>query len=315
MKKFLKVTGVLFLLVILAGLFLIYRYGPNFNVYLVPPSVEKYTQTALQFMEQGYFTDSDHWQAAKKQAMETAAGADRYEETHEDLENAIRVAGGKHSFLMNKDEADTTAGTQELPEIRMEDAVLYIHLTPIMLADPVKNQAYADLVLQHVEKENYDGVILDLSDNTGGDMGPMLAGLSPLLPDGTILFFQDVAGNRTDVQLAEGSLSMGGSAVQGSKTKVQSVPIAVILNERTASSAEIVALAFKTAENVKYFGTPSAGYTSGNSQLRLYDGTILQLTTASLVDASGQEYMNVPIEPDESSDNPLRAAVEWIHAQ
>lgn len=104
---------------------------------------------------------------------------------------------------------------------------------------------------------------------------------------------------------------MGGSAVQGSKTKVQSVPIAVILN----SSAEIVALAFKTAENVKCFGTPSAGYTSVNSQLRLYDGTILQLTTASLVDASGQEYMNVPIVPDESSDNPLRAAVEWIHAQ
>ena len=126
--------------------------------------------------------------------METAAGADRYEETHEDLENAIRVAGGKHSFLMNKDEADTTADTQELPEIRMEDAVLYIHLTPIMLADPVKNQAYADLVLQHVEKENYDGVILDLSDNTGGDMGPMLAGLSPLLPDGTILFFRMLQG-------------------------------------------------------------------------------------------------------------------------
>ena len=74
MKKFLKVTGVLFLLVILAGLFLIYRYGPNFNVYLVPPSVEKYTQTALQFMEQGYFTDSDHWQAAKNRRWKPQPG-------------------------------------------------------------------------------------------------------------------------------------------------------------------------------------------------------------------------------------------------
>ena len=105
---------------ILAGLFLIYRYSPNFNVYLVPPSVEKYTQTALQFMEQGYFTTVITGRR-QKTGDGNRSRADRYEETHEDLKTRS-VAGGKHSFLMNKDRL-IPADTQELPEIRMEDAV------------------------------------------------------------------------------------------------------------------------------------------------------------------------------------------------
>src|SRR5699024_11307164 len=51
-------------------------------------------------------------------------------------------------------------------------------------------------------------VVVDLRGNGGGDMGPMLAGLSPLLPDGDALFFHSAMGDSPET--VDGTSTSGG---------------------------------------------------------------------------------------------------------
>ncbi|WIM72527.1 hypothetical protein QP028_00360 [Corynebacterium suedekumii] len=69
-------------------------------------------------------------------------------------------------------------------------------------------QAYADtLALGLTDGDDVCGAVVDLRGNTGGDMGPMVAGLSPLLPDGVALRF--VAGENSSPVVVEGNKCPG----------------------------------------------------------------------------------------------------------
>lgn len=71
-------------------------------------------------------------------------------------------------------------------------------------------------------------------------------------------------------------------------------------------------LHFKGKKNVKYFGSNSAGYTSANTSIDLYDGSIMNLTTHKLKDQTGKIYINNSIIPNVKTNKPEKSALEWI---
>lgn len=144
-------------------------------------------------------------------------------------------------------------------------------------------------------------------------MGPMVAGISALIPDGPVLNFQYANQLTADVTIDNGRVNGGGSSVTvDNASKIKDTPIAIILNKLTASSGELTALAFSGLDNVRSFGENSAGYTSGNSAMRLYDGTMMQLTSSRIIDRQGIVYENDSLIPDFPSSTPLSDAKEWI---
>lgn len=304
-----------FMCVALCGaLWVVVKYGPYFNFYIAPPSTQKYVQIALDAMGNGIYANGEEWEAKKASVLEEAKNRRDYADTYDLLNEALAVAGGKHSMLVVPEDGETDAASaeQEIPTVTMdEQGIMYVKLPGFLGTDGA--QQYADTVVGYVKEnpERIKGVIVDLRDNTGGNLGPMVAALSPFLPDGELLSFR-IMGSDRPVVLSEGTVTGGGSNLTVEAVKVSEVPVAILQNEWTASSGEAALLAFRGLDYAKTFGEPTAGYCSCNMTYSLYDGAIMQLTVGSNVARTGQEFCEDPIVPDVESETPQESAKEWI---
>lgn len=173
------------------------------------------------------------------------------------------------------------------------------------------------------------GWIVDLRQNTGGNMWPMLAGLGPLLGEGELGFFVNPGGGRTAWGYADGASRMNGNAlVQVSEPYelgFDQPPVAVLTGPRTASSGEAIVTAFRGRPETRSFGAGTAGLSTSNASIRLSDGAMILLTTSVFADRTGETYGGV-IEPDEpinespegtplTADDVIVRAMAWLGEQ
>jgi len=139
-------------------------------------------------------------------------------------------------------------------------------------------QTSADLK-QAIEKlggEGLKGLILDLRNNPGGLLPVALETASLFLKPGQPL------------------LTVSGRAVAGQQEKVPddatpyTFPLAVLINEKSASAAEIVAGCLQDHDRAAIVGTPSFGKGLVETVYPLSDGAGLALTTAFYYTPSGR---------------------------
>ena len=299
-------------------LYMTYRIGPLFGFYLFPPSVQEYVRHAVLLMDQnGIYSNTATWDSIRQETLEAAKVARTYEETHDILEKALKVVGGKHSFLsVASKSVEGEDMTMQSPVVRLDDdGILYVML-PQFTGSPKQGDEYAtkayELIRQH--KENIKGVIIDLRHNTGGDMGPMITAISPFLPDGEFISW-GIKGRKIPVVLEKGKAIGGGTPISISEPfKVEDKPIAILQDSLTCSSGEIVLLAFRGLPHTRTFGTHSGGYCSSNMSYHLYDGTIMQLTNGKDVARTGEEFCEYPIAPDEECNDADEKAKEWLES-
>lgn len=303
--------------IIMLGLVLAFGfiYGPNFGIYLKKPSPQEYVQQAVKFMDsQGIYSDTDEWKTVQKETLEKAENAGSYEELYPLIENALKTAGGKHSGLITPDEKNKDAASPQMPECEMRsDGIMMIRL-PKFSGDSKTGAEYAktvnDIIRQH--KSSINGVIIDLRSNTGGDMGPMVAAVSSLLNDGELMSF-GIKGSHRPVTLENGCVTGGGSTVSVEEPfKVTDIPVAILQDNMTASSGEATLLCFRGLDNVKTFGTATAGYCSCNNVIKLYDKAAMLITTGTDIARTGEIFCEDPIEPDVQSADSETDAVKWI---
>lgn len=276
-------------------------------------SPKAYAKIALEQMEaQGLYAQGKKWDDIKSKTLEETKNAKSYKETSPYLEKALTVAGRKHSFLETSED-NSQEDNAQYPKVKLNDNKVLVVKLPEFTGNEKEATHYANIINQSLQKENYKGVILDLRNNTGGDMGPMFGGISSLLKNGTLVTYIDKDNDKTEVTLKGSETTYGGTPVKLKNTKkVKSVPIAVLINDQTASSGEITALSLKGKSDVKYFGDNSASYTSANTSIKLYDDTMMNLTTQKLKDNAGKIYENNPIVPDVKTKHPEQDAIEWL---
>ena len=160
------------------------------------------------------------------------------------------------------------------------------------------------------------GLILDFSSNGGGNMWPMVMGVLPLLSEGRLGHFQERTGAPTPVELVDHRLLYGGAPHFLNTPRLPApayLPryVAMVIGPATASSGEITAILFKGQRNVRFFGRPTAGYTTGNRVFRLGNGGMLALTMSTVSDRQGNVYLD-RVMPDDASDAPLDKAGDWL---
>lgn len=196
---------------------------------------KRYAASVLELAQmQGIYADSPEFAAARAKAEEVAANATSTAELYEVPDEALEAAGGQ----------------------------AYARTLAQGLADALSSEQGAAC-----------GVVVDWRGNTGGDMGRMVGGISPLLPDGTALTFQ---GRKLDtaVTITGNSVRGGGTPTDVSEYTSQKfhVPMAVLVDESTGSSGEATMLAFCGLDNSRSFGRPMAGYASANIPVDYPDG-------------------------------------------
>ncbi|KRA19920.1 hypothetical protein ASD69_00690 [Lysobacter sp. Root604] len=163
------------------------------------------------------------------------------------------------------------------------------------------------------------GLVLDFSSNEGGNMWPMLVGLAPLLSEGRLGGFRSAKGDDTEIAYRGGKITLGGGEhfLNASMTLTpQRLPryVAFVIGKETASSGEITSIMFRGQANVRYFGTPTAGYSTANATIPLPNGGRLMLTTAATLDRNGNAYETV-LAPDVQTDHPIQDAATWVNSQ
>ncbi|GAB3700115.1 S41 family peptidase [Corynebacterium nasicanis] len=279
--------------------------------FLVPPSPERYAAVVLDQAERaGIQASSPEFPGARAHAEEVAAEAETIPDIHESLDAALVAAGGKHSGLITPEDAAELAEKHSvLPSVERRGGVLTATVPPFDSSNSA--QAYADALAQGLTSEdNVCGIDVDLRDNTGGDMGPMVAGLSPLLPDGEVLRF--VANDYSRAVTLDGnSVQGGGTAVTTTGGKMGR-PVTVLVNGMTGSSGEATFLAFRGLENSRSFGSPTAGFATANTTFRMPDGAVVMLTVAHMQDRTGATHGDDLIHPDDPAEDPQAAALDWL---
>ena len=305
-------------LIIAATLTVFAKYGPDFGLYLVPPSAERYGKDALATIgKNGIYSGSDEWKSTYEECLKMIEDAESYEDTYPAIKKALSVCGGKHSMLMTKSESQSTSDSYDevLPTVSLNGDIAVIKL-PDFLGTAEAGRKYAKVAEDfiHENRDKIKGVVLDLRGNTGGDMGPMATAVSSLLPDGELMYYH-YRSYDVPVTLKDGVISNAGtggkSLYPDEKLKV---PVAILTDGMTASSGEALTLCFRGLENVKTFGAPTAGYTSVNMLYSLYDGAQMYLTVAFDKARTGEIFKETPIEPDVATDSPLEAALEWLRS-
>lgn len=298
--------GVLFLAVLGAVLY----FGPNYDIYLLPPSSEQYAKSALNKMNSALYID-ENWSQEKEKALKEVKSAKTYADTYPVLKKMTKLSGGKHSYFYTPKEFKTSQKEEsQLPVVKNENGILYLKLPPFM-GNEKEAKAYRTMLHQALTKETYKGVIVDLENNSGGNMYPMIGGLAAILSNGTLFQFEYANGQKIGTTLSQILASKQTEEKNSSKT----IPIAILVNGNTASSGEMTTLAFKGLPNIKIFGKPTAGYTTGNMVYSLYDGATIQLTVSRIIDRKGNRYENTPIEPDIVTTTPLNDARTWLLEQ
>ena len=135
---------------------------------------------------------------------------------------------------------------------------------------------YADGVRDLIAKSDSSGVsgygIVDLRGNNGGNIWPMIAGIGPLLGNGTAGAFVDPCDQKATIGYQDG-VALAAGVAQWTLTNPYQVyanpaKVAVITDISTSGGGEILAILFRGRPNTRSFGirhatfrVPSATYT------------------------------------------------------
>jgi hypothetical protein len=227
-----------------------------------------------------------------------------------------------HSHLVSRTDADATHSATTailLPKVEQRpDGVGYIALPDFNNVERHNVDMYEDSALtsiSHIAGEVRAGWIIDLRNDTGGNMWPMLVALSPFLGDGPLGYFKGSFGVSKPWEVhAEERHSEATS-------DFDKIPMVVITGPDTASAGEAVVIALHGRPNTRFIGMPTAGLTTGNRVFGLPDGAEIALSTSVELDRFQKEY-DGPIQPDSAvapkvpsapgADNQLAAAERWL---
>ena len=145
-------------------------------------------------------------------------------------------------------------------------------------------QAVTDL--RGKAENGLDGVVLDLRNNPGGVLSAAVETADIFIRDGKIVY--------TKGRVKRSQMTMRAEAGDG----LEGAPMAVLVNDGSASASEIVAGAIQDHKRGVVLGTTTFGKGSVQSILEMSDGSGLKLTTARYYTPDGRSIQAKGIEPD-----------------
>lgn len=168
----------------------------------------------------------------------------------------------------------------------------------------------AEAELQKVKTEPVDAILIDLRGNGGGYLDGAVALSSLFMKEGKVVSVERSSGAPT-VHNVSG------------KPLLPDIPMAVLINQGSASASEIVAGALQDQKRAKIIGMTSFGKGTVQEVIDLPGGSSLRVTTARWLTPSGRDLGKHGVTPDievdltkadvdAGHDPQMDAAIEWL---
>ncbi len=178
----------------------------------------------------------------------------------------------------------TTIKVDSVKDVKLvSDKIGYVRIT--QFNEPTSDEL--EKALLKLEKDGMNGLVIDLRNNPGGLLESAVDVVGKFLPKGELVVFTE--GRNASVHSEY--------KVRESRTHPK-YPIAVLINEGSASGSEIVAGALQDTKRAVIVGETSFGKGSVQSVLPLPDGSAIRLTTAKYYTPSKKVIHEHGITPD-----------------
>lgn len=142
--------------------------------------------------------------------------------------------------------------------------------------------------LANLRNQGMRSLILDLRDNPGGEVNAATRVADNFVPKGPIVYI---------------CFRSGGEDVKNADDNYMQLPLAVLVNENTASAAEIVVGAIRDTETGVLVGTTTFGKGIVQTPFSLSNGAGLKLTTAYYLTPDKKKIHKKGIQPDVVVEN------------
>lgn len=239
----------------------------------------------------------------------------------------LKTVKTNHSFYQFKESgkvirhADFSCRVGMNDNYELPEDIGYVRVDSFTGINPNETQKFAESIQAQIieqDSKSIKGWVVDLRRNSGGNMWPMLAGVSALLKDGIRGHFVKPNGETTSWGVDKGASFLNNRFLvklkEAYELKNKNKPMAVLSSKRTSSSGEAVLIGFKETRQVRFIGENSCGLATANRRFSLDNGDALLVTVSVMTDRAGNQYPT-GIEVDELSETPLQAAADWIYAE
>ena len=306
-----------------------------------------YLNTALDIMQNNSINKYKiEWTSFREKTIKYAGSAQTEKATYNAIRFAINNLGDHHhSFFIEPPMKKTTMpilnsekesiqgllkSNTQLLGIKINENIGFIRI-PYFVGSGDTEVYFANNIqslIGEVDSTSIKGWIVDLRQNGGGNMWPMLAGVGPILGEGLVGKFVDPDTNISNWYYQDGKSLLEniiGTQVDNPYYLINSNPfVAVLTDSFTTSSGEAIVVSFKGRQKTRSFGDYTNGRSTANSGFLLSDGAILVLTVATMADRNGNLY-GYKIKPDEIvlgkfKENPLdndtvvNVAINWLES-
>jgi carboxyl-terminal processing protease len=139
--------------------------------------------------------------------------------------------------------------------------------------------------LEEIQQAGLEGLILDLRNNPGGLLDEAIGVASQFIAEGVVLHAKDAKGKISPVLVEKGGIATN-------------MPMAILINEGSASAAEIVASALRDNHRGQLVGQTSFGTGTVLQEFRLADGSALLLAVEEWLTPNGQSFWHKGVTPD-----------------
>ena len=195
----------------------------------------------------------------------------------------------------------------------LDQEIAYLQITAF---DKVTQEQF-NIAWQEIQESGaMKGLVLDLRGNLGGNLDTVISIANTLVPKGLIAYTEDKAGNREEYY---------------SEGEGCGVPMAVLVNEYSASASELLCGALKDRGVAKVVGVTTYGKGIVQTTWSLSDGTAYKMTTGKYYTPNGVNIQGTGIEPDiyidlteeqrqmeevpEDEDMQLQTAIEAVRTE
>lgn len=315
----------LLLKVCIAAIFIpLFCFGfKNHNASQLSAPAKAYIEEVLNLLEQrSVYKNRINWQTLREDVFLFAKNSQTIEDWYPTIQYAITKLGDKHTYFSSKTEQ---AGEQEekpLPELNDEVVpkdIAYIRI-PFCIGDEMQTKRYIQSIAAKIasqNKQNPKGWIVDLNNNFGGNMWPMMAALGALLESGIQGYFSDAGNMLSEWRYDKGKVYLNDTLLAENPDYapvLRKNKIAVLINKQTASSGEAIAVLFKGHPQARFFGAPTFGVSTGCESFTLSDGSRINLATSIFTDKNKNKYGG-KILPDVTATDQeaLKQAIKWIY--
>jgi len=187
-------------------------------------------------------------------------------------------------------------------------------------ADIQKEAMIIRAALDSLGKDESEKWVIDLRHCQSGNPLPVMAGLAPLLGEGQVCatidgrykvreLFEIHNGNLYDEKIQVASFRL--------TAPLHHQHIAVLVDNNTVATGELIAIAFKGRKNTKFFGQPTKGHVAELTSVEITKGLVMTLSKGYYQDRKGNPYTS-SVKPDvtiSAEENPLEQAIQWLHGE